>query len=74
MKNKPNQPNKEKHANDLVIRIAMKHNSDDLMKDGYSSEEIDKAEKHYLNVVFQNLRMIRESVDNTIYKVFNSNN
>ena len=51
----------EKRAHDLVIRIAMKHNREDLMKDGYSSEEIDKAEKHYLEVAFQNLRMIRES-------------
>ena len=37
----------EKRAHDLVIRIAMKHDREDLMKDGYSSEEIDKAEKHY---------------------------
>ena len=52
---------KEKRALDLVIRIAMKHDREKLMEDGYSSEEIDKADKHYHEVVFQNLRMIREN-------------
>ena len=50
----------EKRAHDLVIRIAMKHDSEDLMKDGYSSKEIDKAEKHYWKCEEQNQRMLRE--------------
>jgi hypothetical protein len=52
---------KEKRALDLVIRIAMKHDREDLMKDGYSSEEIDKAEKHYWKCEEQNQRMLREN-------------
>jgi hypothetical protein len=51
----------EKRFHDLVIRIAMKHDRENLMKDGYSSEEIDKADKHFHEVVFQSLRMIREN-------------
>ena len=47
----------EKRANDLVIRIAMKHDREDLVKDGYCSEEIDKAEKHYWECEEQNQRM-----------------
>ena len=51
---------KEKRALDLVIRIAMKHDREKLMKDGYSSEEIDKAEKRHLETEKFKYEYLRE--------------
>ena len=50
----------EKRALDLVIRIAMKHDREDLVKDGYSSEEIDKAEKRHLETEKFKYEYLRE--------------
>jgi len=57
----------EKRFHDLVIRIAMKHDREKLMKDGYSSKEIDKADKHYWECEGQNQRMQRE-----LYGIFHN--
>ena len=51
---------KEKRALDLVIRIAMKHDREDLVKDGYSSEEIDKTEKRHLETEKFKYEYLRE--------------
>ena len=55
-----NDMSEEKHAHDLVIRIAMKHDREKLMEDGYSSEEIDKAEKRHLETEKFKYEYLRE--------------